>query len=880
MDLGDSASAMPIQSQVLVIKPENQANITRANGSRNLKVYIPPHIGYWLPSQSDFHFNIKMKGRGQPIPSRDAGCHSLILNVRSWDGTGTHLLESVEQYNTFVAQCYNYNKTQALSNDRAEFQGVQANKSLDNNLYWSLAGGTNWAGGVISQPNVARSLQFVSPLKTKLYDTSQYVPVGALGGVRLEIQLDNYLRSLEYTTGSLGVESANGLPAYPLAIMPHAGEYPSPSAGQTPLRNFIYTGFTGANVGESYQTNFSYAFGINTDPVPTAIAGYIKIIGVASEGPLVAPGNLVAQITQNLTGATDGNYGPVATTVAPAGGAGATLNITVAGGVCTAATVAVAGTGYKVNDVLTVANALVGGGGQDLQFTLVAGNIVGVQGDPTQCEILCLGEAGVADGRPVPVAGDILRLEIPAGGGAGPGTPAVKWIQVADGVNCIGRGAVANRHQNIHVPLWSGSGTELCNLALDYEAVGGQSTISPPGTGTDGVPPGGAGDDFGSNPVSTLRNPRRDVARKASAEYNSVGCFPTTIMPFSVGDSIYMEHLVAPALGANEVLVGVLDQIDEYKYLTYAGAAVDSEMPRLLIRPTVAQLQAAPATGGANVNYSVGSALFGPDTPVAGNGEYAYTRLKLGQRIYTKAAHRILGWTPAGIAAGDGPDNAALINAAHEEVDFEISDFQYQLKQVMMPDKQAKEMEEAAMSERGLQIDLETIATRQVNLAAIQGPTSQLISLPNISRGLGCLSVPLNQNEQRGLEYSSLRGHPNNCSDYQWELGIKGLCPNRPVPVEKASYNNPLVQSQEVNEKMKAMDSFGVPVSNLNNVGMNWSVGRQFARPQQYFNLRAAGDLILKMQFNTAQTFPKLFVHFINHLRSINISKNGIQIMN
>jgi len=595
-------------------------------------------------------------------------------------------------------------------------------------------------------------------------------------------------------------------------------------------------------------------------------------------------GAIAGPYTTNITGGQVGTHAvPPPIAVAPPGGAGCSLSVVVdATGVVTAVSVVDAGTGYKVGDVLSVPVANIGSGiGTGvLSITLVAGNITGVQGDPTECEILCLGEVGVAQGRPVPVAGDILRLELPAGTGAGPGTPAVKWIQVANGVNCVGRGAVANRHQNIHVPLWSGSGTELCNLALDYEAVGGQSTISPPGTGTDGVPPGGAGDDFGSNPVSTLRNPRRDVARRASVEYNSVGCFPTTIMPFSVGDSIYMSHLAEPTLGANEVLVGVLDQIDQYKFLNPAGAPEDSEMPRLLIRPVVAHLQATPAAGGANVAYTGGSAVFGPDIPAAGNGEYAYTRLKMGQKIFTKAANRINGWTPGGIMAGDAPATAALILAAQEQVDFEISDFQYQLKQVMMPDNMADQQMKAAMSEAGLQIDLETIATRQVNLAAIQGPTSQLISLPNISRGLGCLSVPLNQNEQRGLEYSSLRGHPNNASDYQWELGIKGLCPNRPVPVEKASYNNPLVQSQEVNEKMKAMDSFGVPVSNLNNVGMNWSVGRQFARPQQFFNLRAAGDLILKMQFNTAQTFPKLFVHFINHLRSINISKNGIQIMN
>ena len=884
MDLGDSASAMPpVQSQVIVIKPENQANITKQNGSRNIKVFIPPHIGYWLPSQSDFTFNIKMKGRGQPIPSRDAGCHSLFLNIRSWDGTGTHLLESVEQYNTYVAQCYNYNKTQALSNDRAEFQGLQANKALDQNLYWALDGGTNWSGGTIDKPNIARSLQFVSPLKTKLYDTTDYIPVECLGGVRLEAQLDNYLRALEYTTGSLAIGAENGLPAYPLAIMPSRGEYAALAGppAQTALPQFIYSG-AGTAVGVDYVAGHSYAFGINA---ATPICGYIKVLAVAGSGGLVVPGNVFPQITQQTVGAAAGAYPAVATTVAPAGGVGATLNITVGGGgTVSVANVAVAGSGYNVGDVLTVANALIGAGGTDLKITLIASDIAGVS-NPTQCEILCLGEAGATTARDIPVAGDVLHLELPTA----ITVPVAKLLRVADGANCIGAGRVANRYQNLHLPLWSGNGTALCDLALSYPvgAVAGDAEISPAGNGTNGVPPNGAGDDFGDNPSSSLRNPRRDVAPRASMAYDPNGCFPSTVMPFSVGDSIYVKHLPDPAnpLAAglqDEALVGCLHSINEYIPKTPATPPVanPSGMPRLLIRPNVEALQATPAAGGEAKAYTAKASVFGklnaavPPAPVPLDGDYAYTRERHGLTVYTKEADRVNGWNPSFITSSE------LVKEAQETIDFEISDFQYQVKQIMMPEQVAARELAATNSEVGLQIDLETIATRQVNLAAIQGPTSQLISLPNISRGLGVLSVPLNQNEQRGLEHSSLRGAPDNATDYQWELGIMGLCPNRPVPVEKASFNNPLVQSQFVNENMKALDSFSCPVSNLNNICMNWSVGRQFARPQQYFDLSKAGDLLLKMQFNQAQTYPKLFVHFINHLRSINISKNGIQIMN
>ena len=53
------------------------------------------------------------------------------------------------------------------------------------------------------------------------------------------------------------------------------------------------------------------------------------------------------------------------------------------------------------------------------------------------------------------------------------------------------------------------------------------------------------------------------------------------------------------------------------------------------------------------------------------------------------------------------------------------------------------------------------------------------------------------------------------------------------------------------------MDSFGVGVNNLNRTGVNFSVGRQFSRRGMYMDLMAAGDLILKAQFDNPQTGAK-----------------------
>tara|TARA_B100001173_G_C16019101_1_gene561167 strand:+ start:22 stop:1242 length:1221 start_codon:yes stop_codon:yes gene_type:complete len=90
---------------------------------------------------------------------------------------------------------------------------------------------------------------------------------------------------------------------------------------------------------------------------------------------------LLGNITQQTTGATPGTYGSVGSGIASTNGtgAGATFIITVGGGgTVTGVTVDAVGSGYVVGDaVISVANASIGGGGQDLQITIAGDDLVG-----------------------------------------------------------------------------------------------------------------------------------------------------------------------------------------------------------------------------------------------------------------------------------------------------------------------------------------------------------------------------------------------------------------------------------------------------------------------------------------------------------------------
>ena len=91
-------------------------------------------------------------------------------------------------------------------------------------------------------------------------------------------------------------------------------------------------------------------------------------------GPnLLNNGGTLSNITTNPTGiTTDQTYTNLTTTVSPAGGTGAIVSAVVSSGTVTSVLVTTPGSGYSVNDVLTVSQAQLPGGNSDLDITLTA----------------------------------------------------------------------------------------------------------------------------------------------------------------------------------------------------------------------------------------------------------------------------------------------------------------------------------------------------------------------------------------------------------------------------------------------------------------------------------------------------------------------------
>ena len=149
-----------------------------------------------------------------------------------------------------------------------------------------------------------------------------------------------------------------------------------------------------------------------------------------------------------------------------------------------------------------------------------------------------------------------------------------------------------------------------------------------------------------------------------------------------------------------------------------------------------------------------------------------------------------------------------------QKVGFKINELQYQVKKVMLDPRVAEADMKQAMG-AGYTFDCEESFTQLTNLQSTIGPTNQLISNPNITRALGVLSVPLEQNDQFEVAKPSLVGVPSNMTNYQYEMGTDGRQPVRAVPVDMASLATPMVQTQHISELIKTNEAFGYFTSNL-----------------------------------------------------------------
>jgi len=247
------------------------------------------------------------------------------------------------------------------------------------------------------------------------------------------------------------------------------------------------------------------------------------------------------------------------------------------------------------------------------------------------------------------------------------------------------------------------------------------------------------------------------------------------------------------------------------------------------------------------------------------------TTYPVNSRLYVKVADRLRVMTTADYF--DIPVANQLFN---EALGFRMENVEMVVNQVIPPVEYTNNIMKAIQSSNGLTLDYRTFNTYRHQLSSLNGATDQFIPATQ-TKAYSILSVPTGRNNARTLTCSAWRGEVDGSLNYQY-IHNGHLIPNRPVDLARLSLTLNAVGQIYINELEKSLVNCGLVVRNLYDIINNFFIARGFSKYGQVYNL-TQGDLNLRVQYE-GSTVPKDFFHFIQSRRQINVSQNGVMVMN
>ena len=238
----------------------------------------------------------------------------------------------------------------------------------------------------------------------------------------------------------------------------------------------------------------------------------------------------------------------------------------------------------------------------------------------------------------------------------------------------------------------------------------------------------------------------------------------------------------------------------------------------------------------------------------------------IDSKIYIKTLDRVNGVVVANVPA-------AQITAAAVSVNYTLSDIEWLVSVVSPPQQYVSALMGQVSSGKGLAMDFKTYSTHRVNLAALNGLTTQLVPATS-RRAYSILSVPLFQGIQNDMSQDSFGGAIDGCQNYQYVLGGH-LIPDRPISLDRYTQAVPKVDALHLIELEKTLVNCGYGVRNLQRVPVRFLLGRAFSKYGQVSDL-SQRDLSLRIDYRGASQ-QKLFNHYVCHLRRMVVSSSGVQ---
>jgi len=328
----------------------------------------------------------------------------------------------------------------------------------------------------------------------------------------------------------------------------------------------------------------------------------------------------------------------------------------------------------------------------------------------------------------------------------------------------------------------------------------------------------------------TIKQPA-DAASGIGVNRNAT---PFNNNPFDIGDMLY----VAKADLSDEVQLGII---------TAFGVDGDNDLQITF-----------------NPNRPIGDALGKAPDGTGTAKDYA-----AGSFIFIKQQDRVNGLTTIATAP------AAVTASAETKISYSIQDIEMLMLQVQPPPAYIEGMMKQVSSDKGLSMDYRTWTLYRFNLSTTNGLTNQLIPAVQ-TRAYSILSIPLGIAEQNNINKDSFKGLTDGCQNYQYVYG-GSLIPDRPINLVRYTQNPERTDALHIVELEKSLVNAGYGVRNLLRVPDRFLLGRAFSKYGQVMNL-APQDLSLRVEYEGA-TQEKLYEHFVQSLRRVNISSKGVMVM-
>lgn len=178
-------------------------------GTSQFSFTLPDYLNFLNNQKLRLRYDLTMSGRGMPKPNPSAGVHSLFRNMLVRTQNGMKTLETLDEYSSMVAYQYSYSQDQGIIHNREINEGLSLTNNSANQLFFAAQ---NLPSAGITTANVAKKVAINQEIYSGLLGTNSTVlPVGAMGGVRLTVEMNTLKKAIRLANDSSKTGSKSAL---------------------------------------------------------------------------------------------------------------------------------------------------------------------------------------------------------------------------------------------------------------------------------------------------------------------------------------------------------------------------------------------------------------------------------------------------------------------------------------------------------------------------------------------------------------------------------------------------------------------------------------------------------------------------------------------